>query len=110
MVDVSEFKAKEFKGVDNIMSGTKHPENIEVTRVDLVEFKQGKRAGTKGLVIEGKSEKGEMWAWFPNKTSVKSLAEMYGDESSKWLGKKVVFSTAKVHTKEGIKDGLFVKQ
>jgi hypothetical protein len=110
MVDVTEFKAKDFKGVDNIMNGEKHPDFIEITRVEPVEFKSGKRMGQTGLVIEGKAKDDVMWAWFPNKTSVKVLAELYGNESSKWIGKKVVFETAKVQTKEGLKNGLFVKK
>jgi hypothetical protein len=78
--------------------------------VEEVEFKKGERAGQKGLVAEGKDDVGNMWAWFPNKTSVKTLSELYGQESDKWLGKKVVFETAKVHTQKGIKNGLFVKK
>ncbi len=97
MVDLKEHNliAKDYTetitiGPDNIPTGT-----LEILRTDLVEIKSGVSAGQTKLVIECKNKKGDIYTYWPNKTSNKFLAEKFGMDTDDWIGKKFTLSSSK---------------
>jgi hypothetical protein len=94
-----------------IVNAANHPAHLKIEKVKQIKFATGMKAGKEGLVIEGSDEKAEIWSYFPNKTSIGVLADLYGDETDKWVGKSIQFETAKVQVKgKGLMNALFVKK
>ena len=45
-----------------------------------------------------------------NKTSLRVLIKLYGNDTDKWIGKAVDLTSAKVQTKDGLKNAVFVEE
>jgi hypothetical protein len=50
---------------------------------------------------------GEHKTWTPNKTTLKALAKVYGDDTDLWQGKLVKLSKARMNIRGEMKDVLF---
>lgn len=48
--------------------------------------------------------KGEKKLWTMNKTTLKNLVQAFGDETSKWIGKKVKLTKVKVNVRGQLRD------
>jgi len=60
------------------------------------------------LVVPVKLSNGKVRDWIPNKTSVRKLVELYGDNTDDWIGKKAKFEVTKQSVQGQMKDVLFV--
>lgn len=97
MVDVSkenllpqEFEETETISPDNLPKGP-----LEITRAAIVEIKSGISQGQRKLVVVAKNSTGKAFTYWPNKSSISSIAETAGNETEDWLGKKIAFTTEK---------------
>jgi len=90
MVEVDKYMPKDFTGEDSVtVSPNDFPSGeLEMTRIDEVEIKSGFSAGQVKLVIEAKDGEGKLYSYWPNKTSIKTLADAYGRNTDSWNGKK----------------------
>jgi len=111
MVNVSEMKPQgEFADLP-IVNAAKYPVSLKIEKVKQIKFTTGLKAGKEGLVVEGADEKAEVWSYFPNKTSIGTICDMFGDETDKWIGKFISFEIAKVNIKgKGLTPAVFVKK
>jgi len=50
--------------------------------------------------------KGEKKLWTVNKTTLKNLVQAFGNETSKWVGKKVKLTKVKVNVRGQLKDAI----
>lgn len=96
MADVSDMRAKDF--VDSKMiSPEELPEGeLTISRADRVMIKSGVSQGQEKLVLELKDDKDELYSWFPNKTSIGTLCEKYGNDTDSWMKKNVKLTTENV--------------
>ena len=61
------------------------------------------------LVVPVKLSNSKVRDWIPNKTSIRKLVELYGDNTDDWLGKKAEFMITKQNVRGDMKDVVFVK-
>jgi len=59
--------------------------------------------GRAHLEIAVKLPSGKQKIWTPNKTTLKNLAKVYGDETSEWTGRKVHVELAKQNVRGEMK-------
>lgn len=64
-----------------------HIKEIIIEAVSEIEFDSGKK-----IVIEGSDAK-----YVPNKTNIKKLVKMFGDDTDIWIGKTINIGTVKVY-------------
>lgn len=100
MVDASKYRAQEFASdAVQTISPSDYPKGeLDVSRVDEVEVKSGFSAGQTKLVVEVKDADGNVFTYWPNKTSIGTLVDAFGADTEKWLGKKfkLVLDTVRV--------------
>lgn len=61
------------------------------------------------LVVPVKLSNAKVRDWIPNKTSVRKIVELYGDNTDDWIGKKAEFMITKQNVRGDMKDVIFVK-
>jgi len=64
---------------------------------------------TEKLVVPIKLSNGKVRDWIPNKTSIRKLVELHGDNTDDWIGKKAEFEIIKQNVRGDMKDVIFVK-
>jgi len=63
--------------------------------------------GRSYLEIAVKLPNGKTKIWTPNKTTLKKLAKIFGDDSDTWIGKRVKLSVAKQNVHGEMRDVLY---
>ena len=61
------------------------------------------------LVVPIKLSNAKVRDWIPNKTSIRKIVELYGDNTDDWIGKKAEFMITKQNVRGDMKDVIFVK-
>jgi len=61
------------------------------------------------LVVPVKLSNAKVRDWIPNKTSIRSLTSLYGDNTDGWTGKGASFLITKQNVRGEMKDVVFVK-
>jgi hypothetical protein len=59
--------------------------------------------------IPVKLPNGQMKTWTPNKTSIRALAKVFGDDMDSWIGKKVQLTISKQNVRGEMKDVLYAQ-
>ena len=92
MVNIDKYKAKEFTDTKTITAENKPDKALKITRVDEVTINSGPRQGETAVVMELDNE----WTYWPNKTSITSLAGKFGNETDAWMNKKIKLGLEKM--------------
>lgn len=105
MVNVESYKAKDYAETKTVTAAEKPEGAVAIKRVDEVQINSGPRAGQKAIVIELEPD----WTYWPNRTSVKTIADKFGNDSEKWIGKKIKITTEKMIVQGKKTDVLFAE-
>ena len=63
--------------------------------------------GRSYIEVPVKLSDGKSKVWTPNKTSLKALAKVFGDDADLWVGKKVKLAVARQNVRGEMKDVLY---
>ena len=106
MVDVTGYMTKEFNETEGLtVQNVDTKKTYTITKVDEVMVSSGFRAGQKAIVMELDGK----WSYWPNKTSITTLAEKWGTNTDKWTNKKIKFTVEKVMVRGQKKDAIFAE-
>ena len=61
------------------------------------------------LILPIKLSNGKVRDWIPNKTSIKFMVNLWGDETDQWLGKTARFVLTNQNVRGEMKDVIFVE-
>lgn len=105
MVELGGYMAKEFSETETLTAKNLKDKEYEITRVDEVNINAGPRAGQKAVVIELDKE----LTYWPNKTSITTLAKKFGTSSDKWMGQKIKIFVEKMMVRNERREVLFAE-
>ncbi len=106
-MDMSKHKAQGFSDTETINAENVPTGKLTIVRADEVTISSGPRAGQIVPVIE-LSQDDKAYTYWPNKTSITTLCNKFGDDSDKWINNEIELDTENVMVRGQKRKAIFV--